>query len=116
MSDYEVIHIDEVKTVQFGLNNFEEKEAKTSENESSEKSEHEDEVFASNTELNHSSTEPVSSDKNLNKSDSSASYSPISCYLCIKVNNNKDFVTCPMNRKMKNKLRSEFWFQFNDNW
>jgi hypothetical protein len=43
-------------------------------------------------------------------------YSPISCYLCIKVNNNKEFVSCPLDRKMKNKLKSEFWFQFNDEW
>ena len=38
------------------------------------------------------------------------------CYLCIKVNNNKNFVNCPMDRKMKNKLRSEFWFQIYDEW
>lgn len=37
-----------------------------------------------------------------------------SCYLCVKVNNNKDFFMCPLNRKMKNRLRSEFWFQIND--
>jgi hypothetical protein len=39
----------------------------------------------------------------------------ISCYLCIKVNKNKDFMYCPLNRKMKNKLTSEFWFQIIDN-
>lgn len=38
------------------------------------------------------------------------------CYLCIKVNNNKNVMTCHMDRKMKNKLRSEFWFQIYDNW
>lgn len=38
----------------------------------------------------------------------------ISCYLCIKVNKNKDFMYCPLDRKMKNKLTSEFWFQIND--
>lgn len=45
----------------------------------------------------------------------SSSPSHISCYLCIKVNKNRDFITCPMNRKMKNRLSSEFWFQINDN-
>lgn len=39
----------------------------------------------------------------------------VSCYLCVKVNNNKDFLMCPLDRKMKNRLRSEFWFQINDN-
>lgn len=39
----------------------------------------------------------------------------MSCYLCIKVNKNKDFISCPLNRKMKNRLSSEFWFQINDN-
>jgi LysM repeat protein len=34
--------------------------------------------------------------------------------LCIKVNKNKDLFNCPLNRKMKNRLESEFWFQIND--
>lgn len=46
---------------------------------------------------------------------SSTNSSIVSCYLCIKVNKNKDFINCPMNRKMKNRLTSEFWFQINDN-
>jgi hypothetical protein len=37
-----------------------------------------------------------------------------SCYLCIKVNKNKDVINCPLNRKMKNRLSSEFWFQMDD--
>ncbi len=37
------------------------------------------------------------------------------CYLCIKVNTHKDFISCPMDRKMKNRLQSEFWFQVPDN-
>ncbi len=40
--------------------------------------------------------------------------SSISCYLCVKVNKNRDFIICPLNRKMKNRLKSEFWFQIND--
>lgn len=44
-----------------------------------------------------------------------SSNSTISCYLCIKVNKNKDYISCPLNRKMKNRLTSEFWFQINDN-
>jgi len=39
-----------------------------------------------------------------------------SCYLCIKVNHNKNVVDVPMDRKMRNKLRSEFWFQIYDDW
>ncbi len=39
-----------------------------------------------------------------------------SCYLCIKVNHNKNVMEVPMDRKMKNKLRSEFWFQIYDDW
>ena len=39
----------------------------------------------------------------------------ISCYLCIKVNTTRDFLTCPLDRRMKNRLRSEFWFQIYDN-
>jgi hypothetical protein len=35
-------------------------------------------------------------------------------YLCIKVNKNREFMYCPLDRKMKNKLTSEFWFQIND--
>ena len=35
-------------------------------------------------------------------------------FLCIKVNKNKDFINCPLNRKMKNRIESEFWFQIND--
>ncbi len=33
-------------------------------------------------------------------------------------NNNQiylDFMSCPIDRKMKNKLQSEFWFQVPDN-
>jgi hypothetical protein len=39
-----------------------------------------------------------------------------SCYICFKVNHNKNVVQCPMARKMKNKLKSEFWFQIYDDW
>jgi hypothetical protein len=39
----------------------------------------------------------------------------INAYLCIKVNKNKDFMYCPLDRKMKNKLTSEFWFQITEN-
>jgi hypothetical protein len=39
----------------------------------------------------------------------------INAYLCIKVNKNREFMYCPLDRKMKNKLTSEFWFQINDN-
>lgn len=39
----------------------------------------------------------------------------ISCYLCIKVNTSRDFLTCPLDRRLKNKLKSEFWFQVYDN-
>ena len=35
-------------------------------------------------------------------------------FLCIKVNKNKDYINCPLNRKMKNRIESEFWFQIND--
>ena len=53
-----------------------------------------------------------------NKTSSSSDVSDhserISCYICIKVNKNKDFITCPLNRRMKNKLISEFWFQIKD--
>ena len=70
--------------------------------------------------------EGVESNKTDEKSDSSsneaksskiASTSALnaySSYLCIKVNKNKDFITCPLNRKMKNRIISEFWFQIND--
>lgn len=50
----------------------------------------------------------------LNSIVSSSNNSIISCYLCIKVNKNKDFISCPLNRKMKNRLTSEFWFQVQD--
>jgi hypothetical protein len=53
-------------------------------------------------------------DKLRSLSDSTTSDSTVSCYLCIKVNKNKDFISCPLNRKMKNRLKSEFWFQIND--
>ncbi|CAF0703097.1 unnamed protein product [Brachionus calyciflorus] len=53
-------------------------------------------------------------DKSSVMSSSTNSSSLISCYLCIKVNKNKDFFDCPMNRKMKNRLTSEFWFQIID--
>lgn len=54
--------------------------------------------------------------RNRTESNSTSSNSSlISCYLCIKVNKNKDFISCPLNRKMKNRLSSEFWFQINDN-
>ena len=42
---------------------------------------------------------------------SSNSHSSI---LCIKANKNKDLINCPINRKMKNRIESEFWFQIND--
>jgi len=47
-------------------------------------------------------------------SSKSSNSSSISCYLCIKVNKDKDFISCPLDRKMKNRLVSEFWFQIND--
>jgi hypothetical protein len=37
------------------------------------------------------------------------------CYLCIKVNKYKEFITCPMDRRHKNRIQSEFWFQVPDN-
>lgn len=37
------------------------------------------------------------------------------CYLCIKVNKHKEFITCPMDRRHKNRIQSEFWFQVPDN-
>ena len=63
------------------------------------------------------SSESVKSDKDCGEptSDLKPNSDLISCYLCIKVNNNKDFLYCPLDRKMKNKLRSEFWFQIYDN-
>lgn len=45
---------------------------------------------------------------------STSALNAYSSYLCIKVNKNKDFITCPLNRKMKNRIISEFWFQIND--
>ena len=48
-------------------------------------------------------------------SGSSSEGNSICAYLCIKVNKNREFMYCPLDRKMKNKLTSEFWFQFNDN-
>jgi hypothetical protein len=59
--------------------------------------------------------EAVVTDKSRSLSESTTtSDSTVSCYLCIKVNKNKDFISCPLNRKMKNRLKSEFWFQIND--
>lgn len=49
------------------------------------------------------------------KTNENNSSSLISCYICIKVNKDKDFISCPLDRKMKNRLISEFWFQINDN-
>ncbi len=60
-----------------------------------------DEVKSEPTNCENASTSDANSDLN-------------SCYLCVKVNNNKDFLMCPLNRKMKNRLRSEFWFQIKD--
>ena len=37
------------------------------------------------------------------------------CKIKIKTINFTDFLSCPMDRKMKNKLQSEFWFQVPDN-
>jgi len=37
------------------------------------------------------------------------------CYLCIKINYHKEFIACPIDRKMKNRLQPEFWFQVPDN-
>lgn len=57
------------------------------------------------------------SDLNLvepNKRQSESSSNLQSSVLCIKVNKNKDFINCPLNRKMKNRIESEFWFQIND--
>ena len=47
--------------------------------------------------------------------DAAAAAAAISCYLCIKVNTSRDFLTCPLDRRLKNKLKSEFWFQVYDN-
>ena len=52
----------------------------------------------------------VDIDKRLSVSSSNSQ----SNVLCIKVNKNKDFINCPLNRKMKNRIESEFWFQIND--
>lgn len=41
-------------------------------------------------------------------------FSKPTCYVCFQVNNNKNVINCPMDRKMKNKLKSEFWFQIYD--
>lgn len=57
----------------------------------------------------------INDDSSINTTTNSQNCNTISCYLCIKVNKNKDFITCPLNRKMKNRLSSEFWFQINDN-
>jgi hypothetical protein len=51
---------------------------------------------------------------NVADSSSSKSSNSISCFLCIKVNKDKDFISCPLDRKMKNRIVSEFWFQIND--
>jgi hypothetical protein len=56
----------------------------------------------------------LSHQESTNNEDSCSS-NLISCYICIKVNKDKDFISCPLDRKMKNRLISEFWFQINDN-
>jgi len=50
----------------------------------------------------------------INKGQSVSPSNSQSSVLCIKVNKNKDFINCPLNRKMKNRIESEFWFQIND--
>lgn len=61
-------------------------------------------------------TEPLTDSKRGRIESDKTTPPPSTCYICIKVNNNKNFVNCPMDRKMKNKLRSEFWFQIYDEW
>lgn len=79
--------------------------------------ENKDEVFENNNNGENKSRSESKTESNEDKQSvvSSSNSSLISCYLCIKVNKNKDFISCPMNRKMKNRLTSEFWFQINDN-
>ena len=63
-----------------------------------------------------SNSEFTKSAQNINKIKGYDSTNSPTCYICIKVNNNKNFINCPMDRKMKNKLVSEFWFQIYDDW
>ena len=115
--------------VSFGLSDHDhEDEASTSDQTSKTKSNDDEELAKTNNDSSGTSDTPTVSsgvsdlgELNLNESNqkrekSTPSPNSISCYLCIKVNKNKDFITCPLNRKMKNRLSSEFWFQINDNW
>ena len=98
--------------VKFQLNESEENDDTIHFDTSKQNEEFKDEVF----EKDQSSCTKFSSEMNDDKNSviSSSNSSIISCYLCIKVNKNKDFISCPMNRKMKNRLTSEFWFQIKD--
>ena len=79
--------------------------------------ENKDEVFENDINGENKSRSESKTESNEDKQSvvSSSNSSIISCYLCIKVNKNKDFISCPMNRKMKNRLTSEFWFQISIN-
>lgn len=70
------------------------------------------EEFRKNTE-DFLAEDEVFPDESTEKRPSESSTQP-TCYICFKVNHNKNVVQCPMDRKMKNKLKSEFWFQIYD--